>query len=150
MPKKQKMASNQKMHENKPTLKFNFTYEYVWPVLILCVFCSDGPNQRTLLLSLKGHNPAFGKETFLVIYRFTFQKKSRLRWKNGDRLHPLSTGIPDQRLADDGTQPVQESKAAESYQVYDGDDLWFMIMTIQSFMYQRSSRFHACDRKSRK
>ena len=85
-------------------------------------------------LSLKGHNPphlraAFGKETFLVIYRFTFQKKFRLSWKNGDRLHPLSTGIPDQRLADDGTQPVQESKAAESYQVYDGDDLWFMIMT---------------------
>ena len=50
-------------------------------------------------------------------------EKVQVELKNGDRLHPLSTGIPDQRLADDGTQPVQESKAAESYQVYDGDDL---------------------------
>ena len=50
MPKKQqKMASNQKMQENKPTLKFNFTWEYMWPVLILGIFCSDGPIQRALL-----------------------------------------------------------------------------------------------------
>ena len=43
------MASNRKMQENKPTLKFNFTSEYVWPVLILGVFCSDGPIQGDLL-----------------------------------------------------------------------------------------------------
>ena len=50
MPKKQqKMASNKKMQENKPTLKFNFTWEYMWPVLILGIFCSDGQNQRALL-----------------------------------------------------------------------------------------------------
>ena len=53
MPKKQqKMASNQKMQENKPTLKFNFTWEYMWPVLILGIFCSDGQNQRTLIAQI--------------------------------------------------------------------------------------------------
>ena len=45
------MASNQKMQENKPTLKFNFTWEYMWPVLILGIFCSDGQNQRALIIS---------------------------------------------------------------------------------------------------
>ena len=50
MPKKQqKMASNKKMQENKPTLKFNFTWECMWPVLILGSFCSRGPIQRALL-----------------------------------------------------------------------------------------------------
>ena len=60
MPKKQqKMASNKKMQENNSTLKFNFTQEYVWPVLIWGVFCSDGPNhcpnvqeQKTLAMVL--------------------------------------------------------------------------------------------------
>ena len=49
MPKKQqKMASNRKMQENKHSLQFNFACEYVWPVLILGIFCSDGPIQHTL------------------------------------------------------------------------------------------------------
>ena len=43
------MASNKKMQENKPTLKFNFTQEYMRPDLILSIFCSDGPIQRALL-----------------------------------------------------------------------------------------------------
>ena len=33
-----KMASNQKMQENKPTLKFNFTIEKRWPVSIFELF----------------------------------------------------------------------------------------------------------------
>ena len=33
-----KMASNQKMPENKPTLKFNFTIEKRWPVSIFELF----------------------------------------------------------------------------------------------------------------
>ena len=33
-----KMASNHKMQENKPTLKFNFTIEKRWPVLIFELF----------------------------------------------------------------------------------------------------------------
>ena len=37
-----KMASNQKMQENKPTLKFNFTIEKRWPVSIFELF---GPQQ---------------------------------------------------------------------------------------------------------
>ena len=58
MPKKQqKMASNQKMQENKSTLKFNFTQDYMWPVLILGIFCSDGQNQRALVyMSSAGGN----------------------------------------------------------------------------------------------
>ena len=37
--------------------------------------------------------------------------------ENGDGLHPLPTGVPHQRLDHDGSQPVQESQTAESYQV---------------------------------
>ena len=41
------MASNKKMQEYKPTLKLNFTWEYILPVLILGIFCSDGPVPTT-------------------------------------------------------------------------------------------------------
>ena len=37
--------------------------------------------------------------------------------ENGDRLHPLPTGVSHQGLVDDGAQPVQEFEGAESYQV---------------------------------
>ena len=46
------MAPNKRMQENKPTLKFNFTLEYMWPVLILGIFCSDGPIQRAPVVIL--------------------------------------------------------------------------------------------------
>ena len=81
MPKKQqKMASYKKMQENKPTLKVNFTWEYMWPVLILGIFCSDGQNQRALIsngdpsiesnINLRGCNQSTKTEIF--------------PWKDGD------------------------------------------------------------------
>ena len=49
MPKKQqKMASNKKMQENKPTLKFNVCGIHV-TTFIFGHFCSDGPIQRALM-----------------------------------------------------------------------------------------------------
>ena len=51
--------------------------------------------------------------------------------ENGDRLHPLPTGVPHQRLDYDGSQPVQESQTAESYQVIkyqDSDHSWLKTM----------------------
>ena len=39
------------MQENKSTLEFKFSLKYMWPVLILGIFCSDGPFQRTLFAS---------------------------------------------------------------------------------------------------
>ena len=46
-----KMASNQKMQENKPTLKFNFTIEKRWPVSIFELFGPQHLSHWALLLN---------------------------------------------------------------------------------------------------
>ena len=49
MPKKQqKVASNKKMQENKPTLKFNVCGIHV-TTFVFGHFCPDGPIQRALM-----------------------------------------------------------------------------------------------------
>ena len=48
-----KMASNQKMQENKPTLKFNFTIEKRWPVSKFSFWHSHWALCRASLNSLK-------------------------------------------------------------------------------------------------
>ena len=47
-----KMASNQKMQENKPTLKFNFTIEKRWPVSIFELFGPQHLSHWALIISL--------------------------------------------------------------------------------------------------
>ena len=50
-----KMASNKKMQENKPTLKFNFTIEKRWPVSIFELFGPQHLSHWALVFSLSAH-----------------------------------------------------------------------------------------------
>ena len=54
-----KMASNQKMQENKPTLKFNFTIEKRWPVSIFELFGPQHLSHWALLYSSCFHDHQF-------------------------------------------------------------------------------------------
>ena len=53
-----KMASNQKMQENKPTLKFNFTIEKRWPVSIFELFGPQHLSHWALLITHEYHKAA--------------------------------------------------------------------------------------------
>ena len=51
------MASNQKMQENKPTLKFNFTIEKRWPVSIFELFGPQHLSHWALIIIFRTKTP---------------------------------------------------------------------------------------------
>ena len=67
-----KMASNQKMQENKPTLKFNFTIEKRWPVSIFELFGPQHLSHWALLV------------VSLCFLGFTWSEDSLRQEKGGD------------------------------------------------------------------